>query len=359
MGDNVKACAFVGDSNFHLLDHIAPLASLWNIPLIANDEETANLAKMYYPEVQIRLWQDVAFRLQEIAEEFDTLLNCQYWEPSLKECFRTVYKKEMQLMFCPHGQSDKGYKSPLLEYYKFQDAILLYGQLLQDMLTELNIWDDKKPHIRVGNYRLSYHQLHKKRETDLAEQHIFSKLDPSNQTLLYAPTWNDADGATSFFLEAERLICELPSHWNLIIKLHPLLAQRDPALFYRIIALEDKRPNFVVVHQFPLIYAILDKIDAYLGDYSSIGYDVLAFRTPMFFWKLRNLPEARLHACGQIIDPAKNTWHQIEHGIKRSGDFIPLQTALYKYAFYSLTGGRTYTNVRSERSPAEAVASRS
>ena len=329
----MKGCAFVGGSNFHLLDHIAPLASLWNIPLIADDEETANLAKMYYPEVQTRFWPDMAFRLKEIANEFDTLVNCQYWEPALKECFRTVYKKEMQLMFCPHGQSDKGYKSPLLECYKFQDIVLLYGQLLQDMLIELNIWDGTKPHIQVGNYRLEYHQLHKERETDLAHQYVFSKLNPANQTLLYAPTWNDADGATSFFLHAEQLIRELPSHWNLIIKLHPLLPERDPALFFRILALEENRPNFIVVHQFPLIYAILEKINAYLGDYSSIGYDVLFFRIPMFFWKIPHLPTARLHACGQILDPTKNTWDQIESGITKGGEFISQQRALYQYAF--------------------------
>ncbi len=333
MGDNVKGCAFVGGANFHLLDHIAPLASLWNVPLIADNEETAHLAKIYYPEVQTRLWPDMAFRLQDIANEFDTLVNCQYWEPSLKECFRTVYKKEMQLMFCPHGQSDKGYKFPLLEYYKFQDAVLLYGQLLQDMLIELNVWDGKKNHLHVGNYRLHYHQLHKEREACLVQQHIFSKLKLSNQTLLYAPTWNDADGATSFFLHAERLIQELPSHWNLIIKLHPLLPERDPALFFRIIALEEKRPNLLIVHQFPLIYTILEKIDAYLGDYSSIGYDVLAFNIPMFFWKLPNLPLARLHTCGQILDPSKNTFEQIEWGMKKGNEFIGAQKILYRYAF--------------------------
>jgi teichoic acid glycerol-phosphate primase len=340
----MKGCAFVADANFHLLDHMAPLASLWNIPLIVNDEETANLAKMYYPDVQIRLWPDIAFRLQEIADEFDTLVNCQYWEPSLKNCFQTVYKKEMQLIFCPHGQSDKGYKSPLLEYYRFQDAILLYGQLLKDMLIELNVWDETKPHIQVGNYRLHYHRLNKAREESLAQQHLFSKLEPSNQTLLYAPTWNDGDRATTFFLQAERLIRELPSHWNLIIKLHPLLPERNPALFFQLTALEEKRPNFVVLLHFPMIYAILEKIDAYLGDYSSIGYDVLAFNHPMFFWRLPHLPAARLHTCGQILDPSKNPWHQIEQGMKRSTDFTAKQKSLYEYAFtHSLEGAHRRT----------------
>jgi hypothetical protein len=239
----------------------------------------------------------------------------------------------MRLVFCPHGQSDKGYKSPILALYEFQDAVLLYGNLLQEMLADLNILDSIKAHARVGNYRLTYHQLHKERETAAVQKHIFSNFRPSNKTLLYAPTWKDADGSTTFFLETERLIRDLPSHWNLIIKLHPLLPERDPALFYRLAALEEKRPNFLVVHQFPLIYAVLQKIDAYLGDYSSIGYDVLAFRKPMFFLQLPHLPFARLHTCGGIINPSENIFAQIERGLETAQDFIPIQDALYSHAF--------------------------
>lgn len=329
----VKGCAFVGDMNFHLLDHIAPLASLWKMPLIANEEETASMARIYYPEVEVRYWPDLPFRLKDVADEFDTLFNCQYWEPSFKECFRTLFQKEMQLVFCPHGQSDKGYKSPLLEYYRFQDVVLLYGQLLQDMLVELNIWDGTKAHRRVGNYRRHYHELHQDRENEFAEKMIFSKLNPSNKTLLYAPTWKDADSATSFFQEGDRLIRELPADWNLILKLHPLLAERNPALFYRMAALEDQKPNFLLVHQFPLVYAILERIDAYLGDYSSIGYDVLAFRRPMFFWQNPNLPPARLHTCGQILDPGKAPFQQIERGLKQADLLTQKQSELYEYAF--------------------------
>jgi CDP-glycerol glycerophosphotransferase (TagB/SpsB family) len=317
------------------------------------------MAQMYYPEVEVRCWPDLPFRLRDLAEEFDTLFNCQYWEPSFKECFRTLFHKEMELVFCPHGQSDKGYKSPLLELYKFQDVVLLYGQLLQDMLIELNIWDETKAHRHIGNYRQSYHQLHQVRERKLAEQAIFSKLSPLNKTLLYAPTWKDADGATSFFLESERLIRQLPSDWNLILKLHPLLAERDPALFYRMTTLEERKPNFVVVHQFPLIYAILERIDAYLGDYSSIGYDVLAFRKPMFFWQLPHLPPARLHTCGQILDSKEPPFKQIEQGMKVAKQFVEKQSALYKYAFHSLTGGSMCTKVKSAKSPAAGVASKS
>jgi len=343
--------ALIMDGNFHLLDHIAPLASLLKIPLLANDEETARIANLYYPEVETRLYPDIEFKLKDIAAEFDLLFNCQYWGPSFKDCLRSVFNKDVKLVFCPHGQSDKGYKSPTLALYEFQDAVLLYGDLLQEMLVELNIWPRVKGHARVGNYRQVYHELYKQREAKFAEEEIFAKLDLSRKTLLYAPTWKDADHATSFFAEGERVIRELPSDWNLIIKLHPLLIERNPALCYRLSALEEKRPNFLVVHEFPLVYAMLERIDAYLGDYSSIGYDVLSFRKPMFFWQSPELPPARLHSCGQIVDRSQNVFTQIERGMEKAQDFMPLQEALYNHSFdvapnlslliQSLTGGST------------------
>ncbi len=99
MDGNVKGCAFIFDTNFHLHDQHCTLASLLQIPLIANDENTAELAKTNYPEVETRLWPDVEFRLKELADQFDVLFNCQYWEPSFKECFEPYFTKKCTSYF--------------------------------------------------------------------------------------------------------------------------------------------------------------------------------------------------------------------------------------------------------------------
>ena len=162
---------------------------------------------------------------------------------------------------------------------------------------------------------------------------IFSSLSSMNRTLLYAPTWRDADQATTFFDEIETLICDLTPDWNLIVKIHPLLPQRDPSFYYRIAALDDKRPNLIVVEKFPALYPILERVDAYLGDYSSIGYDALAFQIPLFFLRREHLPDARLHHCGQIINPKEGIFASIERGLLRSTEYISKQIGLYKKAF--------------------------
>lgn len=323
----MRSAAFNTGPDFHLLDHIAPLAELLQMPLITTEELNTALAHRYYPQVEVRYMPDLEFKLGEIAEQFDVLYECKYWVPHLKSLFRQIYNKEMKLIFCPHGQSDKGYKAPLLAPYALQDAVLIYGELMIDMLKELGVWPSIENHIIVGNYRLQFYRKYQSFYDTLAEREIFSKLDKKNRTLLYAPTWRDADNATSFFAHGGQIIDHLPSEWNLILKLHPLLEQRDPALFYTIAARADKKPNALIVHEFPPVYPILAKVDAYLGDASSVGYDFLAFQRPMFF--LPTPTPGRLHACGTFIDPALSLYSQMQI----SNHYAEAQNKLYRFAF--------------------------
>jgi CDP-glycerol glycerophosphotransferase (TagB/SpsB family) len=312
--------------DIHLLDHIAPLAALKKIPLLISEEENYALAAKYYPNVELRYTPE--FNYQKLAAEFDTLYECKYWTPQIKETFRLLTRKNMELVFCPHGQSDKGYAAPLLAPYAIQDKILLYGPLMQKMLSELQIPLPK--HEFIGNYRLQYYRKHQTHYQSLAHTEIFSHLNPQNKTLLYAPTWQDADQATTFFAYATKLVSELPPDWNLLIKINPSLESKDPALYQRLTMHLDK-PNCLLLHKSPPIYPILEQIDAYLGDYSSVGYDVLPFQKPMFFLLQDRLPKGRLHQCGTILDPNQNLFRTID-AVNRHGE---AQRELYQEAYIS------------------------
>ena len=327
------ACALISNSKPHFLDHISPLASLLEIPLILSDEKNVELATKYYPEVPLRYWPDLAFRLKEIGEEFDTLFECNYWIPQFKDSLKFYTQKNIRLIFCPHGQSDKGYQAPLLAQYALQEIILIYGSLMKKMLEELHIWPSISRSIEVGNFRFNYYQKHRERLLKIVDTEIFSHLEKQNRTLLYAPTWEDEDLAGTFFQCGDRLLKELPSDWNLIIKIHPLIKERHPALFYRLSIIEEKRSNFFFIDQFPPIYPILERMDVYLGDYSSIGYDVLAFQKPMFFISQPHLLPARLHSAGAFLDRSKNLFQQIEKHLPNANQFKKTQSELYHKAF--------------------------
>lgn len=331
-------CALNTSPEIFYLDHICPLASFLQIPLIVTEEKNAILSQKYYPEVSVQYWPDLYSRLTELSNRFDGLVGCDYWMPNQKHLFKLLSQKEMRLVFCPHGQSDKGYGAPSLAPYALQEEVLLYGDLMKEMLIELKLWDSIAKPVFIGNFRLRYYQKYQERLRLQAENEIFSSLPRRNRNLLYAPTWKDGDGSTSFFDMFEKLLKETPSDWNFIVKIHPLLPSRDPALFYRLSAWEEKRSNYILVSEFPLVYPILEKIDAYLGDYSSIGYDALFFQKPMFFLKQPNLPPARLHSCGKILDRSENLFQSIEQGLSKADMFLSLQASLYKKAFDSVEG---------------------
>lgn len=296
------------------------------MPLFTTEEKNFDLASRYYPQVHAQYAPDLEHNLGLIAQQFDALFECKYWAPHLKSLFRDLFRKEMRLVFCAHGQSDKGYATPLLLPYSTQDFVLLYGDLLKEMISELGA---KANFAFTGNYRLAFYQQFKTFYDEIADREIFSLLPRNNRTLLYAPTWSDADQSTSFFESASLLFSELPPDWNLILKLHPLLEQREPSRFYRIAALADKKPNILLVSEFPPVYPILSRADAYLGDYSSVGYDYLFFQRPMYFLLHPTLPKGRLQACGTLLDSLKTLFSELE----KPKNFREKQASLYRHAF--------------------------
>ncbi len=312
----MRCAAFNTGGEFYLLDHIAPLAELMQMPLIVTEEKNFELASQFYPQIEVRLMPDLEFRLGEIAEEFDALFESKFWGIHLKSVFEKLYNKRMRLIYCPHGQSDK---TSLLGQYALQDLALHYGPLMVEMLKELNIPPPNS--ILVGNYRLQFYQKHKTFYDSLFQ------IDRKKTTLLYAPTWKDRDRGTSFFDYGARVISELPSDWNLILKVHPMLEERDPGLFYPIARLAEKKGNVFLIHEFPPIYPLLAQTDVYLGDFSSIGYDFLAFRKPLYF--LPTTTPGRLHSCGARIDPEKDLYSQLA----LSNRFQKEQEALYQLSF--------------------------
>ncbi len=337
----MRCAAFNTGPDFHLLDHIAPLAELLQMPLILTEELNYQLASRFYPQIELRLIPDLEFKLKEIGEEFDTLFECKYWQPHLKTIFRDLFQTNMNLVFCPHGQSDKGYQTPLLAPYAFQDAVLIYGKLMLDMLSELKI--PIQNHAIIGNYRLNFYRKHQPFYDAIARREV--PLDPSKRTVLYAPTWRDADEASSFFDLGVKVMAELPQDWNLILKLHPLLEQRNPAEFYAIQSLAEKKQNLFLIDQFPPVYPILSMADVYLGDASSVGYDFLSFERPIYF--LKTAKKGRLYQCGTAINLNQNIYSQLE----KPNRYRDQQAALYRLAFSETSN---FSHLHKKFAPSEA-----
>lgn len=279
-----KCIALIPPEKFYYLDHLAVISTIMRIPLCVLDDLTLTLAQRYYPNLQIQKEEEVNMTPEFLIANYDVLFTCDIWkrktfERQFKE-LEKKYRKQLRRVFCPHGFSDKTY------YFKHcdeEDICLIYGQNMIEMLKHLHVYDTIQKCVICGNYRYSYFLQNKEFYDTLIKQEILSKFDQKDHIAIFAPTWKDSESATSYFDTFQYVLGQLPSHYNLIVKLHPQLEWDDPAAYYSIMGKYERQPNILFLKEMPLVYPLLAFADLYIGDMSSVGYDFLAFNRPMFF----------------------------------------------------------------------------
>jgi len=273
------------------LDHLAPLCFLLEIPLILTDDRQMDIAREFYPMIDLQYIPLSELTLDYIANHFDTTVTCgKFWAMELKPLIKLFFNKELRILFAPHGNSDK---EAFLDMPITQDIDLVYGP-------QMKLLKKGRPFVEIGNLRWWFYQNHKTHFDHLAEKFFVGK-----KTILYAPTWESKASTTSFFEQIDGVTDLVEKDYNLLVKLHPLLEENDPAKFYRILGEYENKVTFI--QRFPAIYPLLEKTDIYLGDYSSIGYDFLTYNRPMFFLKEGGV----LNQCGELFkgcvdNPQKN-----------------------------------------------------
>jgi len=288
------------------LDHLGILAALLDIPLIVTDPKVYELSQMFYPPQKVELKDPLELSLEYLANKYDVLFGCgKFWALELLPLFDTFFDKKMRLVFCPHGNSDKGYSFDGKNMKAPQDIALYYGAHMLELLQKTNTLSQMGTLIRTGNYRFPFYRQHQAFFDERASSYVFNYLDSAKKTILYAPTWNDGENISSFFSVCDRFIDELSEHYNLIIKLHPLLEEYHPAQTFYHSAKHEKNPSVLFLKEFPLIYPLLKRCDIYMGDFSSVGYDFLIFDRPLYFFSSSiSLKNSYLHRCGMLFSPS-------------------------------------------------------
>lgn len=293
----------------HHLDHLAPFCSLMGWPLIVTDGEIYKLGSLYYPDLDLHLWspQEAPF---EMTKQFSTVLTT-----LPRAAFDAIFfiaeitlGKRLKTVWLPHGNSDKGQKLPWMEALSSEEAAFVYGPKMIDFLEQKNV---KIPTvIPVGNFRYIYYQKHRQ----FYQNHL-DMLGLKKSFVLYAPTWNDAEGPSSFDQSIDAVLESL-SHLPLVIKPHPNEVENIGVIQRKL------QSQAAWLDHFPPIYPLLDRTSHLIGDFSSIGYDFLPFNRPMFFLNSRGASQCSLHRCGTVINdvpalPALiQTPHQPSHEIQ-------------------------------------------
>jgi len=304
------------------LDHLGVIASLLEIPLIVTEEKTFEACKKFYPSVSCSRMDFAELTLDFLAAQFETIyMSSHQWTAELLPLIELFYRKKMRMVYCPHGNSDKGHSHT---HHFRKDIALVYGSHMHDLLEKTGALSKIEKTVLTGNFRLSFYRKHQPFYDALLKERWSYK----RQTLLYAPTWADGESDTSFFSYCEKLLEELSPHFDLIVKLHPFLEDRNPSETWKIVEKFSPKPGIVFLSDFPPIYPILNGCDGYVGDSSSIGYDFLAFNKPMFF--LTDV-QGPIKNCGQKIPDKTNAARFIQ--ASWNDGLEEKRREVYRYAF--------------------------
>ncbi len=344
----LKGVALVGDYQVNNADHLGPIASIMDVPLLFLNESDTELCVDLYPDVAIGTPPYEEFNAEYMIRHYDVLFLSDLWpQEKFEQTFGELEKehhKKLRHVFCPHGFSDKSY---YLVDCVYEDISLIYGQNMLDMIKEHQKEHLLKNYVLTGNYRYTYYKKHRKHLDKIVEDRYLSRFASRQTTILYAPTWMDMEEASTFFDAIEELLDSLPDHFNMLVKIHPRLevhSQPDKdntALYHYLVGKYSKKPNVVFVEYFPLVFPLLAASDIYLGDSSSVGYDFLAFNRPMFFLnKFRRNPKqdrsALLFTAGTSLLPEEYglLYKIIEKQLPRDQEmYSDIRGKLWDYTF--------------------------
>jgi len=321
----------------HHLDHLAVLCIFLDIPLIVTEPEIEKQASRYYPQL-VTFCMDSLGLAEQVVRSYQVIFS------SLpKDLFDQIFfvaenllKKKLLNIWVPHGNSDKGHASYFMEGLQKEKIALVYGQKMVDFFIEKKVYSQLYAAIVLGNYRYTFYQEHKAFYDQLVQNEILKKLPQAKKTVLYAPTWDDAEQSSSLKDAWSHLLKGLPDNWNLLLKLHPNQLQK-PHEVEKVLHEAEGKNNVHIIQEFPPIYPLLNAVDIYLGDMSSVGYDFLTFKKPMFFLNqnkrdLKNDQGLFLFRCGVSIDPEdySSIFSLMQEDQSR---FQKIQEEVYSYVF--------------------------
>ncbi len=340
---NKKGIAFIPESQPPFIDHLAPIASMMDIPLFFVEEQSYELGKRYYPNVRCELEDISLLSLEHLVENYDVSFMAEPWNrDKIQKEFSVLekrYQKKWKNVFCPHGFSDKGFYFDLC--YKDAELYLVYGDNMIDLLKERGIWERIKSYIITGNNRYSYYKQNAAFYEDVFEKEIQSQFDMKRPMILYAPTWSDLELAGSLEDACGYIYDGLPSDYNLLVKIHPRFELDDPVGYYSILSQYKHKKNVHFLGNFPPIFPLLAHTDLFIGDTSSIGYDFLAFDKPMFLLNKFNRDSKTdrrlfLFQCATEIRPENysDIYTIIEKSLPHDAEKMsPLRKKMWEYSF--------------------------
>lgn len=352
---NKKGIVVSSETQPHFIDHLVPVASLMNIPILFLDERSYELGRHYYPNIQAKLEDNSLFSLEYLIKNYDVSFMAEPWNRNYIQNYlaelENHYQKKWQNVFCPHGFSDKGFYFDLC--YTGAEVYLIYGNNQIDLLKGRGMWRETDRYVTTGNYRFTYYKQHTQFYEEIFQKEIASRFDKKRPIILYAPTWQDLEQSSSFEEAYSHILDGLPSDYNLIVKVHPRFEIDEVIEFQRIIGSYEHKKNIHFLSEFPPVFPLLAHAEIYIGDMSSIGYDFLAFDKPLFLLNKHKLDPKTdrrlfLYRCATEIKPEQYSeiYKIIENNIDQDAERN--SSARKEMWEYSFGEERLFSDIRAD-----------
>ncbi len=311
----------------HYLDHLGVLCEGLEIPLLVSEEEAFQVAKEFYPGLQVEHVDLIDLNLDLLASRADVIFESgHYFASELIPLWELTYGKKMRVVYCPHGNSDKGYKG--LQRIR-KDISLVYGEHMQNHLEKAGEMSLLEKTVMTGNYRYPHYLRSQSWYDSRLEKFLAGKFKADRKTVFYAPSWSDGENDSSWLSHCMRVVEEVGSRFNLLIRCHPFLETLYPAEGEKFRAACEQAPGIIDLSTFPSIYPILNRADSYLGDFSSIGYDFLFLDKPLFFLDSHH---GEIYGCGVVLSEEEH-WGKSIETFKDNQEWSAKRTKLSKKVF--------------------------
>ncbi len=335
---------FYIDTSIHQIGYITGLLRYLNGKLYTDCYSTYTIIKEDFPDINVSYFE----LLEDIIKDMKNKIKALILQDFHYKKFSELRKYSIKFVQIFHGTSDKSYNTnkEILKY----DLVCLSGKkMLEDF--ERKGLNKNKNCIITGNPKtdpIFNNEYNRNQEiTKLG-------LDPAKKNVLYAPTWLDGMGNSSFKRFGLKIHEYFPSEYQLTIKLHPNIYFYKPRLVELLKEKIKDKKNIVLLENKKRIYdivPILAASDLLITDVSGVSHEYIAFLRPMIFLNNRNIirffygkKRTRIWQAGDVISDLKDLPGAIRKNISNPYRYRDIQLKMLK-EIYPYTDGKSVERI--------------
>ena len=336
---------FYIDTSIHQLGYVTGLIRELNGILYTDSELSYKIVEKDFPWISVKYFDDFNPIIDEMVNDKIRVIILQDFQ---YKKFKTLRDKNVKFVQVFHGACDKSYNinREILKY----DLVCVVGEKMYRDLKDKKL-DRKKNLIITGNPK-----------ADVIFNNIYNRneeikklgLNPDKKNVLYAPTWLDGMGNSSFRKFGIDLPDYFPSEYQLTIKLHPNIYLYNKKLVNKLKSKIKDKKNILLLEDAEDIYDIVPIMaasDLLITDVSGVSHEYIAFLRPMIFLDNKSIirflygrKRTRIWKTGDVVSDIKKLPAVIRKNLSKPNRYRDIQLKVLK-EIYSYTDGKSVDRI--------------